>query len=35
MATTFAALGVPKEIVAVLDQQRIRQPFEVAVGHDP
>ncbi|MEQ8840378.1 MAG: DEAD/DEAH box helicase [Acidimicrobiales bacterium] len=29
MATTFADLGVPDEIVAVLDQQRIRQPFEV------
>jgi len=35
MATTFAALGVPDEIVAVLDQQRIRQPFEVQAASIP
>jgi len=35
MATTFAALGVPEEIVAVLDRQRIRQPFEVQSASIP
>ena len=35
MATTFAALGVPDEIVAVLDQQRIHQPFEVQAASIP
>ena len=35
MATTFAALGVPDEIVAVLDRQRIRQPFEVQSASIP
>lgn len=35
MATTFAALGVPAEIVEVLDQQRIRQPFEVQSASIP
>lgn len=35
MATTFAELGVPAPIVEVLDNQRIRQPFEVQSASIP
>jgi superfamily II DNA/RNA helicase len=35
MATTFADLGVPDPLVAVLKQQRIRTPFEVQTATIP
>jgi superfamily II DNA/RNA helicase len=35
MATTFADLGVPESIVEVLDNQRIRTPFEIQTASIP
>lgn len=35
MATTFSDLGVPAPIVEVLDQQRIRTPFEIQTASIP